>query len=468
MENKQAIIDKIQKLFAIAKGSTNSKTDSAEIANEALAAMMMARKLLAKHHIDESDLQQTSIEQNFVYVPPSYGMSFITNPYKRANARGLNQRRIWFEKLADIVAEGNYCKIGLQPEKGAVTFYGLEMDRDVALFTFEKLAEIVDAFCKLEMKKAKTGAGATNFRTGEKVPDWKDDDIFIESFHQGFREVIKEMLSDDDGNGKQSEGVTSYWLDNCSYYERSEEVWGRDKYSSDAIEIEEYYVDLGKKIGEKAASKLKLEEGIENIAALIQTHQVKKQEKEQKRLSDLYKRLGIDETLPPEVFIGLDSSGSMGYASKMEQAKSGALSYAKDVSVKGYKVGLITFGAGNERFLAPSAEINGEFTGVVSELSAYGSTPMHTAIEKAIEHFKTTKARRFLMLVTDGFPDSKEKALEIAKIAKENYGVVIQCIGTDDAPKDFLDQLSSSGKGLQVGNNSLGEGIRKMAGLLGA
>lgn len=468
MSDKQQIIEKVQKLFAIAKGNSFSKSDSAEIANEALSAMMMARKLLKKHHIDESELQLKAETEHIVYIAPSYGIISVTNPHKRANARGLNQRRIWFEKLAEVIAEGNYCKISIQPEVGGVKFFGLEMDREVAVFTFESLAAIADSLCKTEMKKAKAAAGAVNFRTGEKVPDWISEDCFIESFHQGFREVIKEILSDDEGNSKSSEGVTAFWLDNSAYKEKPEDVWNSYRYSTENIEVNDYHVGIGKKIGERACKKLKLDEGTEQIAGLIKTSQVKKQEQQQKKLSDMYKRLRIDESLPAEVIIALDTSGSMNSANKMEQAKEGAQNYAKDVSARGFKVGLVTFGRFPEEiFLIPNG-LSENFTKTLAGLQADNSTPMHTAIEKSIEYFKGTKTRRYLMIVTDGAPDSRQRALEAAKLAKEHFGVIIQTIGTNDAPKEFLDKLSSTGEGIVVGNNSLGEGIKRMAGLLEA
>lgn len=467
----QIILNKIKKLFALAEGSQNeslSDSDAAEKANEALVAMMTARKYLAKYHIDESEIRAKSEAEHIVYVAPTYGISFVTNPYKRANARGLKQRRIWFEKLAEVIAEGNYCKIGIQPTKGSISFYGFEMDREVCIFTFESLARIAANLCKLEMKKAKAGAGAFNFKTKEQVPAFQGEDCFIESFHQGFREIIKEMLFSEDGNGKQSEGVEAFWLDNCSYSERAEYVWNNWQFREDnEIEINDYYAGIGKKIAEQAASKLKLEEGTENLVGLVQTTVIKRQEKQIKAQIERYKALGIDESLPPEVIIACDTSGSMYGANKLSQMKEGAISYAKDVSKKGYKVGMTTFGNYPEKFVTPSSSVNGEFTAIIDSLSANGGTPMDIAINAANEYFKGTKARRFLMIITDGQPNSREMALEEARKAKEN-GVIIQCIGTTDAPQEFLDQLSSSGKGLLVGNAALGEGIKRMAGLLGA
>ena len=43
------------------------------------------------------------------------------------------------------------------------------------------------------------------------------------------------------------------------------------------------------------------------------------------------------------VYLLLDCSGSMGYDSKLEQAKSGAIGYAKDAQDKGFSVGIIQF-----------------------------------------------------------------------------------------------------------------------------
>lgn len=487
----EKIIERIKKLFAIAEGASNSNTDSAEIANEALVAIMTARKLLAKHHLDESLFKQQAEIEHTVYIAPSFGQSTIYNPFKRRNARGLNQRRIWFEKLADVVAEGNYCKIGLIPEKGGIIFFGLEMDREVAIFTLTSLGTIADNLCKYEMQRAEKVAGMRNFRNPKlSSPDWKGEDVFIESFHQGFRSVIEKVFTDLKADENKVEGPNArdiYWEENCRYDNKPNYVWNRGNSSVEELPIEEYYVNIGKEIGQRAIDKLNLDEGTAKVTSIIQTKQIKKAEQETKRRLQLQAavktkmaaaeaRIGIDYSLQPEAIIAIDDSGSMDnynsenkpdFKSKIQQAKEGALEFAKSMNKKGYKVGLVTFGSQTETFLEPKAEINGEFITAIEKLSGYGDTPMHNAIKKANEYFKTTKARRTLMIVTDGFPSSKSAAEIEAEVAKEN-AILISTIGTPDAPKDFLDRISTSGESEQVGNNLLGEGIKRMAGLLGA
>lgn len=467
MEDKNQLITKIQKLFAVAEGSSNSKMDSQEIANEAISALLLARKLLAKHHLSESDIRAQAETNNIVYVPPVFGQTTTYNPFKRKNARGLNQRRIWFEKLAEVLAEGNYCRIGLIPEEGGIIFFGLEMDRDVAIFTLNSLGAIADNLCKYEMKRAQTTAGMTNFRNPSlSSPEWQGEDVFIESFHQGFRLIIKKVFDDmkADENGNTPNARDDYFEDNCPYRHKPAYVWVRDE---DSTRIENYYVKIGQEIGQRAVDKLSLSEGTAKVASIIQTNHIKKQEKAKEEQKQLYDKLGIDESLPPEVIIAIDDSGSMRSMNKSEQAKSGATSYAENANKNGYKVGLVTFGSSEEQFIKPKQELNGEFFSAINKLSPYGSTPMHEAIRKSTEYFKSTKARRLLVIVTDGQPNSEELALSTAKIAKEDYGIVIKTIGTDDAPKAFLDALASSGKSLLVGNAALGEGI-KTIGLLGA
>lgn len=472
MELDPKILDRMQKLKAIATGSSNSKSDSAEIANEALVAMMMLRKLLQQHHVDESILQAKAAEEKTVYVAPSYGVSTFINPYRRANARGLNKRRIWIEKLASVVAEGNYCKIGIIPEQGAVEFYGLEMDREVAMFTLDKLAQIADNICKVEIKLAQVNAGGMNFTFGaktgaEKKPAWVSDDCFIESFHQGFREKIKELFTDDDGNMKTSSGVEDFWNINCYYSKKPDFVWSNRKYAEDESPIEQYYVNIGDRIAEKAIKKLKLSENTSDLQSLVKTNLVKKQERAVKERKQLYAKLGIDETLPRLVFILEDASGSMSGEGKMEQAKKGALEFAQARTKLGDEVGLVTFGLYPEIFLPPTNQIIGQFSETIDRLEACGGTPLHSAIETARKYLVERKNRRTMMIITDGQPNSVERALAEAQIAKDQ-GIEILVIGTPDAPKQFMDQLASSGNSEQVGNNMLGEGIRRMAGLLSA
>lgn len=466
------VLDRMQKLKALASGTTNSGSDSAEIDNEKLAALMMLRKLLQKHHIDESILESKAETEHTVYVAPSYGVTTFINPFKRANARGLNKRRIWVEKLASVVAEGNYCKIGIIPEQGAIEFYGLEMDREVASFILERLGQIADNICKTEMKLAQVNAGGMNFSFGSKTgatkkPKWISEDCFIESFHQGFREKIKELFSDDEGNMKTSEGVNDFWEKNCYHKKKPQNIWNNYKYEADESPIEQYYVEIGEKVADKAIKRLKLSEGSTNIQGLVKTNIVKRQERKEKELKQLYSKLGIDESLPMEVLLLIDASGSMEGSNKMPQAKKGALEFAQARAAMGNKIGLRTFGLYPEVFIPPRETFNGELTEAINKLEPTGGTPLDSAIRSGREYFSTTKCRRVMMIITDGEPNSKERALEEAKLAKD-IGVIIQVIGTDDAPKDFMDKLASSGDALQVGNNMLGEGIKRMAGLLGA
>lgn len=447
---KQQILDKITKLFAMAEGG-NAEKASKEISNEAFVALQMARRLLKKHNLDESAIKLQMEEKHEVYIAPQYGKSVIENPHRRANARGTNKRRIWFEKLADVVAEGNYCKIGLIPQQGSVSFYGFDLDREVSIFTFLKLAEIADKLCKIELKKAKATVGAMNIKTGLQNPStWAGDDSFIESFHQGFRQNIREIYFDEENGDKGNIGVTEFCNKdrNWTYYENPTPIWEND---DDPVFIEEFYVNIGKKISERASNRLKLDDGNAGVTDLMK------------------KSIEIDASLPKQVFLVIDDSGSMTWNNKVGQARSGALSFAKDAFSKNYKVGLIKFGSSAKRLCGLIDGENEEFISAINKLDgSSGSTNMADGINNAINYFHPDRSKRVIVVVTDGVPDSESEALNAADNAKR-MGIEIMAIGTEDAPKEFLDKLCSrAGLGLLVANSDLEGGIKRMAGMLGA
>ncbi|MGH8710683.1 MAG: vWA domain-containing protein [Burkholderiales bacterium] len=164
------------------------------------------------------------------------------------------------------------------------------------------------------------------------------------------------------------------------------------------------------------------------------------------------------------VYLVIDCSGSMESRNKLEQAKNGGKGFADEALKKGYAVGLIQFGSEAKHILEPQQEL-ASFYSNVEKLAIAGSTNMAAGIRMAID--KLAKGReRIMCIVTDGMPDDRTAALSAASEAK-NLGIDIMTIGTDDADKDFLEQLATrKDLSLKVVNNQLQQGITSMARML--
>ncbi len=441
MQPNEKKLEIIKKLFATAAGAKDENA-SPEIINEAMAALTKARELCLKYKVEEADFEQKSDSPTFI---PVFGTTIVQNNLKRFNKK-VSKREIWWEELAKVVAEGYFCKVGILEHENSVKFYGLDLDREVAIFMFNNLAELANNICKIEMKKAKETVGLQgfDFKTGkviEALPEWIGDDVFYESFHFGFREKIAENYlkqqneSDEHSREvfeKSHQEVAEFFQNKAHYSEQ------RENYTETFVN--EFAREIGLKAGERTTNN------ISNITK-SQTLAIKK---------------AIKNTFG-EVYILLDTSGSM-YGERIDQAKAGAYEYAKVASEKGHSVGVIVFNSGAKRIIEPIKKVNGFFEEELTKVRVMGSTKLHLGIEIAKSYFKTSRIERTIMIITDGEPDSEFKALEAATEAKKS-GINIAAIGTDGADKEFLDKLCSM-ESIRVDPRKLREGIVDMARLL--
>lgn len=165
------------------------------------------------------------------------------------------------------------------------------------------------------------------------------------------------------------------------------------------------------------------------------------------------------------VYLLIDCSGSMAVDNKMEQAKSGAYNFAVDASKKNYSIGIINFDSTAQLILSAQKNLS-EINNSLKSLRATGSTNMTDAFNLAISCFDGVKGEKFICIVTDGEPDNRMTTLQ-ARNRAVNVGVEIMTIGTDDADKDFLDQLATRKElSVKVSRQQLKEGISDMAKLL--
>ena len=73
----------------------------------------------------------------------------------------------------------------------------------------------------------------------------------------------------------------------------------------------------------------------------------------------------------------------------------------------------------------------------IGRLEAEGSTNLTDALEMARGQLVATDRKRYIVILTDGFPDAAESAVEQA-LAARGQGIEIVAIGTGDADRDYL------------------------------
>jgi molecular chaperone DnaK (HSP70) len=79
----------------------------------------------------------------------------------------------------------------------------------------------------------------------------------------------------------------------------------------------------------------------------------------------------------------------------------------------------------------------------VHRIEAEGSTNLTDALEMARGQLVADDRKRYVVILTDGYPDAPDSAVEQA-LAARKQGIEIVAIGTGDADRDYLRRLASS------------------------
>lgn len=167
------------------------------------------------------------------------------------------------------------------------------------------------------------------------------------------------------------------------------------------------------------------------------------------------------------VYLVVDCSISM-EGEKLNQAKKGALHFAKDALVQGYLTGLIQFHSFATHLCEPQREMS-VLEQRLREIEAGGETHMAKAIHLAYERLKDKVEARVMVIVTDGEPNGPgdpEASLKAGEKAKKD-GIEIITIGTDNADGEFLRKLASRTElGIKVSRAQLERSIASSAKML--
>lgn len=376
------------------------------------------------------------------------GKTIIVNPFLRVNAKN-NMRIDWFEKLAELVGSHYGCITNIRIKSGEISFYGYDLDRELGSFMFLKIADLAYNNAKTEFKRLKPLVGAVNPLKQNKtyLKEWMGDDVFEFSFHSGFRQAIKEIYSLN--NRVIDIQVKTYFdlnknsdVDNSSYYQQY--------YPTQKVEeliIDDMVFELGRRYGHDSITKSQSNQ-LNMGSQLVST-----------RVPTKYQTI-IDNK--NKLLILIDNSGSM-WESKLNQAKAGAIEFARKSLEQDYSVGVITFETNCNYLIKFTDKIDEKFEKKINKIESKGGTNLTDAIKMATCYFTNSRVKRTIMIVTDGMPNNPITALEAAKDAKR-LGIKIMIIGTDDAKQEFLDQLvSEEGLGQLVASSRLQLGMGEMA-----
>ena len=141
-EQENKVINKIEKLLALA-GSNNE--------NEARAAMVKAQELMAKYEIDRERVQGKEQKERPV-------MSFSAGPYKDE----------WLNMVGCVIAENFRCRCVSVARRGAgasfrIRFYGYEEDAEICINIFNYAVKVIrKRFMVLRAIYADAGRGFGN------------------------------------------------------------------------------------------------------------------------------------------------------------------------------------------------------------------------------------------------------------------------------------------------------------------
>ncbi len=164
------------------------------------------------------------------------------------------------------------------------------------------------------------------------------------------------------------------------------------------------------------------------------------------------------------VYLVIDTSGSMS-GDKLEQAKKGALDFARDAFRKEYEVGLISFNSIAKLICEPTYDIK-LLKSRIFDMDSTGSTNMAEAIKLAHAQLRKYHNTKVIVIATDGAPDNEQEAItEGVKAKKDNIDIIT--IGTDDANQSFLKRLASRSElGKKVTREVFSQAISSASNLL--
>lgn len=147
---------------------------------------------------------------------------------------------------------------------------------------------------------------------------------------------------------------------------------------------------------------------------------------------------------PSRIFLLIDCSASMAGHPLLE-AQNAARAFLDKCDFTATEVGLISFS--DHVVLQAEATANArKVQAALARLEADGTTKLDEALDLARDRLVLEDRRRYVVILTDGYPDSTQSAIDQARLARES-GIEIVAIGIGDADRDYLRQLASTEEG---------------------
>jgi molecular chaperone DnaK len=141
------------------------------------------------------------------------------------------------------------------------------------------------------------------------------------------------------------------------------------------------------------------------------------------------------------VFLLIDVSASM-TGQPLVEAQTAAEEFLSQCDFTKMEVGLISFSSLVALQSSATSNVR-RLRAAVHRLEAQGTTNLTDALEMARGQLVADDRKRYFVILTDGFPDAAESAVEQALAARQQ-GIEIVAIGTGDADRDYLRRLASS------------------------
>jgi molecular chaperone DnaK len=141
------------------------------------------------------------------------------------------------------------------------------------------------------------------------------------------------------------------------------------------------------------------------------------------------------------VFLLIDVSASM-TGQPLIEAQTAAEEFLSKCDFTTMEVGLISFSSMVTLQSAATSNVR-RLHAAVNRIEAQGSTNLTDALEMARGQLVAVDRKRYIVILTDGYPDAAESAVEQA-MAAQKQGIEIVAIGTGDADRDYLRRLASS------------------------
>lgn len=147
------------------------------------------------------------------------------------------------------------------------------------------------------------------------------------------------------------------------------------------------------------------------------------------------------EVDPMDILLLMDTSGSM-YGKGLAGLKSASIALVSEmVNLDINRVGLISFD-NSVRVLSKLSQDKEKLVSDINLLSAFGGTDLAGALERAKITYENSGSQKIAIIVTDGYPNDKNKALAEAQNLS-NSGVRVIAIGAgSDIGENFLRDLA--------------------------